>query len=124
MQKTFTLKSLIVLAALTVAAGAASAAEGKFCFEDGLKNSWTPPAPNISLGHDHGHGGHDGHHGGGKPSFDMDAHHGNTTGGISVSPVSEPATDAMLLTGLLMVGALVRRKSKSGGTSFASAVGA
>lgn len=126
MQKTLTLKSILVLAALSLSAGMASADERKQCFEDGLKNSWTAPAKNINLGHsddNHNNNSDDRFEGGkgekssfegGHHNFD-DKDHGT---GINVSPVSEPATDAMLLAGLVMVGTLVRRKSKATGSAF------
>jgi ABC-type Zn2+ transport system substrate-binding protein/surface adhesin len=123
MSQNFTLKSILVLAALTLAAGAATAGEEKQCFEDGLKNNWSTPTPNISLHHEAEHENE--HDLGDKHASEMaEHHHGDIGGGISVSPVSEPATDAMLLAGLVMVGTLVRRKSKTTGSAFNAALAA
>jgi hypothetical protein len=121
MSKTLTLKSLFVLAAFTLGAGCASAEDGKRCFEDGLKNDYSNSVPNISLKHEAGHENeHENEHGvGDQHANQMSEHHNDDIGsGINVSPVSEPATDAMLLAGLVMVGTLVRRKSKSSGSTL------
>ncbi|RFO95795.1 hypothetical protein DIC66_16540 [Rhodoferax lacus] len=126
MKNLTTFKSIFVLAALSLSAGFVSAADGKQCFEDGLKTPWRTPVKNIDLGHNDDKPGHsddrnEGHHGD-KTSFEYNGHHFHDKdhGGISVSPVSEPATDAMLLAGLVMVGTLARRKPKSLGAALSA----
>jgi hypothetical protein len=132
MQTKHALKSLFIVAVMTLGAGSVSAKDSKSSFEDGLKNSWSTPVQSISLNSkDDGrfdrydrfelfalferferfeHYINRNHH------FDMSWHHHNGSGGgIDVSPVSEPATDAMLLSGLVMLLALARRKSQSRG---------
>lgn len=127
MKKFTALKSIFVLAAFSLSTGFASAADGKQCFEDGLKNSWTTPAKNINLGHSDDRNSNsddrseDSH--GGKNAFEHNEHNfeGNEhSGGISVSPVSEPATDAMLLAGLVMLVTFARRKPKSFGAAISA----
>jgi len=134
MNKFTTLKSLFVLTAFSLSAGLASAADGKQCFEDGLKTTWSTPAKNIDLGHrgEHDHNSRDrfednyrhdeGHHGD-KFAFEHNEHHFDDKdigGGINVSPVPEPATDAMLLAGLVMLVTLARRKPKSLGAAISA----
>lgn len=114
-------KSLCVTTVFALSATAAHAGNADFCFEDGLKPPVVTPPPAIHVDHRPGHGwGHAEH----NWHFDS-KHHGwsgwgghsgsgnGGNGGIGVSPIPEPQTDAMLLAGLVMVGALVRRKAKT-----------
>lgn len=116
-------KSALVLSALVIGT-AAHAHDDRSSFEDGQKNSWDKPAPSIYVdrhgGRGFGHVRHDWHFNTGHHSWmGWNQHSGSGNGGnggmggIGVSPVPEPQTEAMLLTGLVMLGALVRRKAKA-----------
>ena len=146
MQKTFTLKSLVVLAALALGASCASAKDNQSSFDDVLKSDLSKLETDLGLVHgsaqefrfiellalvesdiqkqlgrrfEQNSGHHNAKHDDdrfedrddSRHAFEGKEHNQNG-GGISISPVSEPATDAMLLAGLVVVGTLVRRKSK------------
>jgi hypothetical protein len=114
-------KSALVTSALVLSA-TAHAHDDHASFEDGQKNAWDKPTPSIYLerhgGRGWGHVQHDWHFntphhpwsGWGAPGSGNGGH-----GGIGVSPIPEPQSEAMLLTGLLLLAGLVRRRSKAHG---------
>ena len=128
MQKIFNPKTLVVLAALTLGVGCASAKDSHLSFEDGLKGHL--PMLENDLGAAFGsakewrfielvqrlQANRDNRfeHDFGKflASDDGEYHHHHRD--IDVSPVPEPTTGAMLLSGLAMVLLVLRRKSRTG----------
>lgn len=112
-------KSALVLTALALSV-TAHAHDDRSSFEDGQKNAWDKPVPSIYVDRHGdrgwGHVRHDWHfntHHHSWNGWNQNGSGSGNGGGIGVSPVPEPQTEAMLLTGLVMLGALVRRKSKA-----------
>jgi hypothetical protein len=129
MQRTVTLKSFVFFSTLTLAVGCACAADGHESFEHGLRNQWSAPASEYRNGHemrdremrDDRFGGHAFNRDFDRHSFEEHAHQYSNCFDFSVSPVSEPQNDAMMLTGLAILAAWARRKHKASATPKALA---
>jgi hypothetical protein len=122
MKKSFIHTTLLAVAVYAISTSCAFSKEHDRSFEDGLKSSWSQPALQ------HGWRGGEknehrfGEHQPGEREFgerEFGQHHLGGSHGhehaweVQVSPVPEPATDAMMLAGLVVLFVAVRRKTAS-----------